>query len=122
MAFRLFGCPAEGRHDAIDAPASVAEFNALGQAALTRCAGAWGGEFLVDAQDSLLAQAAPDMASRLIIGHILLESCLCIWAHATVSRVAIIARSSAVTSRSFTAKGRQRAFGTSKVVGPCPGT
>ena len=55
-----------------------------------------------------------------IIGHILLESCLCIWAHATVSRVAIIARSSAVTSRSFTAKGRQRAFGTSKVVGPCP--
>ena len=80
MAFRLFGCPAEGRHDAIDAPASVAEFNALGQAALTRCAGAWGGEFLVDAHGSLLAQAAPDMASRLIggrraIAHHKLEAC-----------------------------------------------
>ena len=80
MSFKLLGCPAVDQQDAIVAPADVAAFNALEPQVVVRLAKAWANDFCVDAHESLLVQAAPDMAARVFDGrraieHHKLEAC-----------------------------------------------
>ena len=80
MSFKLLGCPAVDQQDAVVAPADVAAFNALEPQVVVRLGKAWANTFCVDAHESLLVQAAPDMAThefdgRRAIAHHKVEAC-----------------------------------------------
>ena len=73
MSFKLLGCPAVDQQDAVVAPADVAAFNALEPQVVVRLGKAWANTFCVDAHESLLVQAAPDMATRVFDGRRAIE-------------------------------------------------